>query len=317
MNSIEGRNKNANGHFTKKTSLSLCLFCLTVGFLLGVALDAKYRPNKILLFVNPDTKVSLMPQPGDTISWASPGYPHGQPVNINFTAKQIPCISNVSSPCIYDPIDQGPSLYLYACTLNSAPSTCFDPGIGNTNTTGPPPGQVKFPKLTLKDFADTLVWDIERLFGGLPALPRVSQNLSEFPESSGTNGLQPQGKPASPPTPPPLPPPPPRVQEFVAACSNNAPGIFKVGDPTPTDTVANPIIAEPNDTITLTLYPPPVDYNTNGLSGVCKNGELSAGRPSCIVNNVSVSVNTKFNLSMVCTGSTPTSTPESIAVVKP
>jgi hypothetical protein len=287
---------------------------LIIGFLLGVALDAQYRPNNILLYINPDGKESLSPQPGDIISFASDKDLSVSKVNVTYTADLIPCEKYSPFPpstCIYKPFAQGPDLYFFGCTYGPDNKHCYDPqygpqcvGCGAGPGTG---GQFPHPQPELP-LLRVVFWDLEAIFRIPPsqqARPQGSGSSSGGSQSAQVFQAQAHDVNSS--------SPPPRVQEYVAGCYNGAPGIFNPGDPEPIDRVMTPINAEPGDTITLALYPPPNSYSTSGLSGVCSSGDLSAGSPSCIVNNVTGTY--KFQLKMAC--ATSGSTDESISVTKP
>lgn len=139
---------------------------LTVaGFLLGVALDAGYRPNHIVFVVQPDTKVTVAPSKGDIIEWKSSN-PKSTSTSIRFFSSKVPCSEpNGSQQCTFTPLDEGPQVYLYDCALDQAPSTCYDPGVGPSSSTGAGhASRFVLVLLAIRDFVVTLGTDLERLF---------------------------------------------------------------------------------------------------------------------------------------------------------
>jgi hypothetical protein len=291
MNAREGTTQSAKGLFLK--GACVCIVCLIVGFFSGVALNARYGPNHILLYINADSKVSLSPRPGDTISFAADGDPTGANIKINYTRSLIPCETN-SDPtdptCVYAPYANGPSLYLYSCALNQPPNSCYDPQLGPQCSGCPTPGVVS--KLALLKVA---AFDVK-------AALKFSPPLRELPHLQGGPG---GGIPVISSAPPDL------VQEYVAACdSTNKPAVYPNGSTSPMTT---PIVAEPGDTITWTLYPPPNSYQISGLDAVCTTGSSpsSSGSQSCIIKS-SASGNIPYTLNMACSASS--STGETISI---
>jgi hypothetical protein len=299
MNPGDARHENERGGFMKGAGICLC--CLVVGFLLGVALDAKNRPNNILLTINPDSKVSLSPQPGDMIRWATPTDPQGTSVNINFTAGFAPCLKNtgiLGASCVYDPIAGGPSLYLYGCTSNQPPNSCYDPAFGPRCGSCPTPGTHP-PPFLIKYFVNTLIWDIARLFSEMAALPETPQNLGGSTGSPGDRGQEVHAlEPAA----------PPRVIEVAAVCAGNAPAVFPSGS---SGSVTS-LTAEPSDTITWNPYG---EYSITGLESVCTGGNpSSSGNQSCTIKTgTASSAPYTYTLKMTC-GGAPASATEKIFI---
>jgi hypothetical protein len=294
MNPREGKSESSRGLFLKGAGVSIG--CLIIGSLLGIAVDAKYRPNHILLYINADSKVSVSPQPGDTISFATDGNPTGTNIKINFTRDLRPCQPNsdLSDPtCVYAPYINGPNLYLYSCALGQPPNSCYDPQLGPKCSGCPTPG----PKL---NFVEVVLGDVKGLFGLLPR-PRLIPETPSVPPG----GISVPGLPVTSSARPAL------VQEYVAGCdSSNKPAVHVIGSTTP---MTPPIVAEPGDTITWTLYPPPNSYQISGLDAVCTTGSSpsSAGTQFCIIKGGS-SGNIPYTLNMACGAST--STAESISI---
>jgi hypothetical protein len=296
-----------------------CLCCLIIGFLIGVALDAKYRPNNILLYINPDGKESLSPLPGDIISFASNKDLSLSKVNVTYTAGLAPCDPTSPFPaptCVYKPFAHGPDLYLFGCTFGSKSMDCYDPqygpqcvGCGSGPSTG---GLFPHPHPTLP-LLKVVIWDIGGPF-------RVSPDEQILPQRSGAPSGESQGgqkidaqvhevTSAT---------APPRLQEFVAACdpATNKPAIFAPGKPAATTT----ILAEPGDTITWNPY---ADYTTAGLGSplnppICVDGNnpSSSGNESCEINSPLTSKTYQYTLEMTC-GGVSSSTPENIQIQNP
>jgi hypothetical protein len=303
MDSSNKVHENTKGRF--RTVVGVCLCCLILGFLLGVALDAKYRPNRILLYINADGKVSLSPKPGDIINFAAFDDETGANVKVSHTADLIPCDPKVPPPtCVYAPFTPGPDLYLFGCKSKDG-TDCFDPQYG-PKCPKCPGGQI------VKGQFFVLFWHI--LWEDLEELLRISPVERRLPENqSGPSGgsavshaLEAQEQIVS--------PPPPRVQEFVVACDKNgAPGVFPSGSADSIDTRQKPIAAEPSDTITWTLYPPAKSFTISPLDKACNGRNPSSDSPTCKVSNAG---SYEFNLDMPdCASST--STKGSLTVVKP
>jgi hypothetical protein len=272
-----------------------CLCCLIIGFLLGVALDARYRPDNIRFNISSDSKISLMPKPGDIISFAADKDPSGvaAKITMKYTAGIKPCKSNIDSTdptCVYWPYKNGPRLYLFGCTFgpNGTEKPCYDPQYGpKCNPCGGTGGNIPFP--TPLPILHVVFWDIESLLGVVPSEQALPQSARM--SSGGSQGSQ-VNEEARVLDNTPAPPPPPRVQELVAACYNGVPAVFQSGSDTPITPDPNaPITAEPSDTITWNAYD---KYNITGLNGgslnICANGNPSGdpaspgGNQSCIIN---------------------------------
>jgi hypothetical protein len=316
MASNNTKSKSAMGRFFIATGRAIKPFGIflglpILGFIAGVAGNMRFGPNNILLYINEDGKVSLSPQAGDVIRFASYNDKAGEAVAVNYTvgAAFKPCDTNSAwdpdSTCVYKP-KGALDVYLFGCKSNGI--DCIDPqygpqcqGCGQGLT-----GKNYYQIISLLFYA--VIHDGEGAFGLLPALKVAPQGATQ--PSGGNPPGQPQMLAVNASAPAALP------QQWVAACYSGAPSLFKVGDQTPTDTTKAPIAAVPNDKITIHLYSPPAEYGTVGLSKVCSKGELSDKNQLCAVNNVSATTTTKFQLTMICTGSSPTSTPESISVTK-
>jgi hypothetical protein len=278
---------------------STCLCCLIVGFLIGVALDSLYGPNRILLYINPDGKVSVSPQPGDIISFAAFDDKTGKNVSVSYTAGLKPCGSIDGAPlstCVYNPGLVGPSLYLFGCK-SAGGTDYYDPQYGPKCVAcggGPGAGGLfPHPHPTLP-LLKVVIWDLGGPF-------RISPDHQILPQSPGASSGGSQGgqefeaqvhevDSSS---------PPPRAQEFVAACDANKAAIFPSGSTTSTTT---PIVAEPGDTITwnpYSAYTIAFDDMICVQSAVASNGNLS-----CTVKN-SISGPHNYTLNMpACTAST-------------
>ena len=303
MDSSNKVHENTKGRF--RTVVGVCLCCLILGFLLGVALDAKYRPNRILLYINADGKVSLSPKPGDIINFAAFDDETGANVKVSHTADLIPCDPSFLPPtCVYAPYTDGPDLYLFGCA-SAGNVPCFDPQYGPKCPKCPGSGIRKGKFLT---FFWHILWeDLEELLRISPVERRLPENQrGPSGGSAVSHALEAQQQI--------VPQPPPRVQEFVVACDKNgAPGVFPSGSADSIDTVTTPITAEPSDTITWTLYPPAKSFTISPLDKACNGRNPSSDSPTCRVSNAG---SYSFNLGMVgCASSTPTK--GSIVIMKP
>lgn len=284
MNSDQAKGENAKGGLIKGTSICLC--CLIIGFLLGVAVDAKYRPNHILLYVNTDSKVSLSPKPGDIISWATKNDPLGRNVKINYTAGLAPCKLDTSFPpptCVYQPFDDGPDLYLFGCTLSSDPKTCFDPQYGPKCAGCGQLDSTSFAPLISEYYWNTLGWDLARLFNPVPKQPKAPQNLAEpagIPPVTNTAVMAPTLG----------------LTEVVAKCNGNTPAVYPGGGSDP----ITHIPARPLDTITWNAYN---SYSITNLN-VCNQASMpssSGGNQSCTIkSDTPVGSSVAYALNMTC-----------------
>lgn len=284
LNSSETKHMKAKGRYIK--AICTCLCCLIIGFLLGVALDAKYRPNHILLYINADSKVSISPRPGDIISWATKDDPYGKKITINYTAGLAPCKANtgIQTPCIFEPLDGGPDLYLFGCTLSADPKTCFDPQYGPKCTgCGQGTNYTSFPPLTFHDFWNTLGWDIARLINPVPTLRKAPQNLAGLGITSvnSTNAV-PLTSPSS-------------LVEVAALCNGNTPAVFLGGS----SSVITHIPARALDTITWNAYN---SYSITNLN-ICSQGSMPSSpgaNQSCTVKSDTPVSSVPYTLNMTC-----------------
>lgn len=109
--------------------VGLCLCFLILGVLIGISIDAEFRPNHILFWVNPVQDLSLRFVPGDTIEWYQVGT--GEPVGISFWGGS-PCVGG-SNPCTIKNIPDT-ATYYYTCTASDG-TTCNDPQGGPISST--------------------------------------------------------------------------------------------------------------------------------------------------------------------------------------
>lgn len=119
--------------------LALCLCSLFLGVLIGISIDAKFRPNRIRFWVNGVHDLSFITQPGDKIEWLS--LSTGEPMNITFWGGS-PCADTSTNPCRIGNIPDT-STYLYTCKATDDPNyICIDPQGGPKSVTQglPAPG---------------------------------------------------------------------------------------------------------------------------------------------------------------------------------
>ena len=276
MNSTERvREYTKGGRF--RTVIGICLCFSVLGFLAGFALDAKYRPNRILLYINADGKVSLSPEPGDIISFAAFDDETGASVAVNHTAGFIPCDPNSKFPpptCVYAPFTDGPNLYLFGCT-SAGGISCFDPQYG-PKCPKCPGGQthVGYSSQVLY-FAEVFSVDVKRLLFSPVKRMLPIQVVTIAPS--------------------PPPPTPSNVNEVAAKCNGNAPAVYLTGSSTPTTSIP----ARPLDTITWNNYDR--DYVITNLN-ICTQPALpSSGgtNQSCTIKGGSAG-NVTYTLTMTC-----------------
>ena len=294
MNAEDTKRKRGKGRLR---GFSICLLCLILGFLLGVVLDALFRPNSIYLAIQQDGKVSLSPQAGDIINWAAAVDPQHNTAQISFPVGPIPCRTVNSGTtgvtCIFDPIDNGPGtfprLFLFNCSLNNAPASCYDPliqigprcpGCPPVSIQGSPGHKAKqiwdSTGWKIKQVWDAMGWDFKRLFGLSLGDRMVPQNQSGSTGTTVTNGLDAQGS-GTRVSAPLASAPPPRVIDVVAACNNGVAAVFDANGPVANNTIS----AEQGDKITWIPYAP---YTINFAdANACTPSSLTETNQSCVI----------------------------------
>jgi len=317
MNAEDTKRKRGKGRLK---GFSICLLCLILGFLLGVVLDALFRPNSIYLAIQQDGKVSLSPQAGDIINWAAAVDPQHNTAQISFPVGPIPCRTVNSGTtgvtCIFDPIDNGPGtfprLFLYNCSLNNAPASCYDPliqigprcpGCPPVSIQGSPGHKAKqiwdSTGWKIKQVWDAMGWDFKRLFG-----LSLGDRMVLDAQGSGTRVSAPLAS-----------APPPRVIDVVAACNNGVAAVFDANGPVANNTIS----AEQGDKITWIPYAP---YTINFAdANACTPSSLTESTmQSCTIQSSSGTL--PYSLYMASCKTTPTVTenvqlPNAIAAPKP
>ncbi len=240
--------------------LIVAIGCLVGGFLLGVCLDAKYRPNTITLYLEDNAKLSVKPRYGDLINWVS--YDSASNPQTYFLFNQAPCGPNsTASACWYDPTNTTTEVALYGCSLNGKKGSCTDPGVGPKSGTGGVGGRGGF---SLRAFFTILEIDFVRLFGLWPELSAGRLSALGVSGPSGTRTIEPSVAPATLPA--------AVVNQTIqvgVGCMNNAPAVLnpRTGDP------IDPIPAQAGDTISWTPY---ASYTISGLT-ICSNNSVSSG----------------------------------------
>jgi hypothetical protein len=303
MNAENTKERSGRGRFIK--GCCICLCCLIIGFLLGVALDAKYHPNRIDLLIAPDSKVALAPHKGDIINWTAGADPEHTQVQINFPVDPIPCLEveggTTGATCIFDPVDNGPSMYLYGCTLSESPGSCYDPTVAiGPRCPGCPPLPPSPPPLPINRFLNILKWDFERLFELSPGRRMVHHNLSGSTGVAGAKGLEAQSHEEKLPSPASTSPPA-RVIDVVAACNGGVAAVFGPNGPVANNTIP----AETGDTITWLPY---ASYTiTFADANACTPSTLTdSTTQSCAIKSPSGTL--PYSLKMPSCTTTPTVT---------
>jgi hypothetical protein len=266
MNSESGDNKGTAGRRIGGGSIWAYAGVMVAGFVLGVGLDARYRPNHIVFEVQPDTKVNLAPYRGDIIEWKSSN-PQSTSTGIRFFSSKVPCSEpNGGNQCTFAPLTV-PQVYLYDCALDKTPSTCYDPGIGPSSTSGGGHAS-KFARFvqTIKDIVVILGVDLERLFGiwpkptAKPWLQAVGTTIAGPAAAGGT-------------------PPPRHINVAVDCDKGGKSAVFPDGNPADEN---NAIEASVGDSIT---WQPYTAYSIGDLS-VCSPAPLKGNPGSPAGNNL-------------------------------
>jgi hypothetical protein len=255
--------------------------CLIAGFLLGVCLDAKYRPNTITLFLQDNGKLSVQPKVGDLISWVS--YDNRYQPQINFLFNQSPCAKgSTPSACWYDPTNTTAPISLYGCSLNGTPSVCADPGVGPRSGTG-------------IELSGIVIIDFERLFGQWPELSPGRLMALGVSASSSTNAPQ-----------SPIASPAPSTAKVVQTIQVGVGCDVKKNVPVVLNPVSGntiePIPAGVGDTISWDAYAP---YTITGLQ-ICTNNTIQSGaNQNCIIEDSTAANTYAYTLNVPsCTSAT-------------
>jgi len=167
---------------------------LVLGVLIGIAIDAEFRPNHIQFWVNPVQKLSVRLQPGDKVEWLQQ---NTKPMGITFWGGS-PCIgksfdngATSYQPCIIGNIPDS-ATYLYTCqAANPSSFICFDPQGGpRSGTTG-----LSDPTLSTKilDLVQRILALSSQIFGHSlsPGAPGTMQNGAGV-IATGQQGIVPQ-----------------------------------------------------------------------------------------------------------------------------
>lgn len=239
---------------SKRVIFCLCIFLFILGFLFGIHIDAKHRPNRITFQVAKNSQVNLLPRTGDVVNWV-PEDPTGTgAIAVQFVG-QVPCNfsmdSNGNSVCT---VTTAKTTRFYGCTGNNDPNfVCADPGLGPTSATDPGHGM---------DFAEILAADFRGLFFLQPKQASTQQYVA------------PKAKP--------LTPVPSIVVECDGASNHNATLVDEHGLPATAITATLGSVIEwygADDDIKFRFTDP----------GVCKEHSFSSSsdvNPSCTTNTV-------------------------------
>jgi hypothetical protein len=114
--------------------LAFCFCFLFLGVLIGISIDAEFRPNHMRFWVNRVHELSFAPQEGDKIEWLK--LDTGEHMVITFwPSKDSPCIDASTNPCTIGNIPDT-STYLYTCSAeHDASYICLDPQGGPKSVT--------------------------------------------------------------------------------------------------------------------------------------------------------------------------------------
>jgi hypothetical protein len=257
MNSESGDNRGTAGGGIAIRRVVVSTGLLVAGFLSGAALDATYRPNHIVFEVQPDTKVNLIPSRGDVIEWKSSN-PQSTSTSIRFFSGKVPCAeANGSSQCTFTPL-RLPQVYLYDCMLDQTPTTCYDPGMGPSSTSGGGHKTVLILQW-IKDFILIVGVDLQRFLGIWPS-PTTQYWMPAAGSALGS------GAPA--PAPGATNLPPRHINVAVDCDANGKAAVFPDGNPQDEN---HAITASVGDSIT---WQPYTAYSIGGLSA-CSPASLN------------------------------------------
>lgn len=117
---------------SSRKSYVLSLGSLVLGILIGISIDAEFRPNHIQFWVNPINNLSLVFRPGDTVEWRQQS--NNDLMNITFYGPG-PCVGGNANPCTIGNIPDS-TIYTYSCAGAVDPNfTCNDPQGGPKSVT--------------------------------------------------------------------------------------------------------------------------------------------------------------------------------------
>jgi hypothetical protein len=162
--------------------LGLCLCFLFLGILIGISIDAEFRPNRIRFWVNDLNDLSFIPHQGDTIEWLR--LSTDTPMKITFWGAS-PCVDGITNPCTIGDIPKS-TIYTYSCTAQEDPTfTCDDPQGGpmsstqDLNSTGRGPETTgSFTKISdlIRNIFAPLTHNLSH--SPQPATPGATQNIA-------------------------------------------------------------------------------------------------------------------------------------------
>jgi hypothetical protein len=265
---------------------ALCLYFLFIGVLIGISIDAEFRPNHIRFWVNGIQDLSFAPQPGDKIEWFR--LSTGKPMNITFWGGS-PCVG-AFNPCIVGNIPKT-TTYLYSCkAADDANFNCLDPQGGpRSGTQG-----LEDPGFFIKifDLIENIFAHFSQIFSRSPqpGTPEATQNSG----SSIATEQAKSGELASKETKPPA-----KYQPIQAQVSCES-GVTHVYVPQQSETADVAIQASLTQQIqwgtssanglTISLPDPSTcsenvsSFSQNGICTVAKAGNYTASIPSCTPN---------------------------------
>jgi hypothetical protein len=167
--------------------LALCLCFLFLGVLIGISIDAKFRPNHIRFWVNAGQDLSLVFLPGDTIEWrklTKNTLWESAPVETITFPGSMPCVDGNTNPCIVDKIPET-TTYYYTCTAADG-TNCNDPQGGPISATQGLEGPGFFTRIF--DLIQNIVASFRHIFSHSPK-PGTPGAATQNSASSIATGL--------------------------------------------------------------------------------------------------------------------------------
>jgi hypothetical protein len=155
--------------------LLLCLCFLFLGVLVGISIDAEFRPNRIRFWVNDLNDLSFIPKPGDTIEWLRQST--STRMKIKFWGPS-PCVDGITNPCTIGKIPKS-TIYTYSCKAKEDSTfTCNDPQGGPMSSTQPLEDLGFFTRIF--DLIENIFASFGRIFkdSSQTGAPRTTQDIA-------------------------------------------------------------------------------------------------------------------------------------------
>jgi hypothetical protein len=274
--------------------VGLCLCFLILGVLIGISIDAEFRPNHIRFWVNDLNNLSFIPHQGDTIEWFR--LSTATPMKITFWGPS-PCVG-AFNPCTIGNIPKS-TIYTYSCMAQEDPTfTCNDPQGGpmsstqSLNATGTGPEATGF-FTKISDLIKNIFASLTHILSHSPqpATPSTTQNIAgDIATDQAKIGKTPSEEATTRTT-------LPGIQATVYCDANPNPNTTHVIAPQQSGTPDAPIQASANQKIQwttpstagfiitmadkTTCNPNVSTLGPNGICTVAKPGSYTATVPSC------------------------------------